>query len=170
MQAATRRRVLLPDSAPSAPVLPRPSFNRLPQPLPALNAMLDPNECGRLVTRTSTEGTHSQLPRCTSSLIPHSLTHTPRAVLSIRTDRSFFIGRSEDCDYTIPHPAVSSKHCRLYALVVDTGEILVCLEDTSTNGTLYNQRRVSRATRILSDGDCIESVLVSKWTWHASGG
>ncbi|GAA5870992.1 hypothetical protein JCM3774_003497 [Rhodotorula dairenensis] len=94
-----------------------------------------PDECARLVTRSSRDGQH---------------------VLSIHLDRSFFIGRSIECDYTIAHPAVSSKHCRLYALRVDTGEVLVCLEDTSTNGTLFNQRRVSRATVILSDGDIIE--------------
>lgn len=78
-------------------------------------------------------------------------------VLSIHLDRSFFIGRAIECDYTIAHPAASSKHCRLYALQVDTGEVLVCLEDTSTNGTLFNQRKISRGTVILSDGDTIES-------------
>lgn len=78
-------------------------------------------------------------------------------VLSVHLDRSFFIGRAIECDYTIAHPAASSKHCRLYALQVDTGEVLVCLEDTSTNGTLFNQRKISRGTVILSDGDTIES-------------
>lgn len=95
------------------------------------------------------------------SLARHDLASvSPATVLSIRSSHSFYIGRSPDCDFTIAHPAVSSKHCRLYALTVDTGEVLVCLEDTSTNGTLYNQRRVSRATTILSDGDTIESAAL----------
>ncbi|GAA5963458.1 hypothetical protein JCM8115_001236 [Rhodotorula mucilaginosa] len=94
-----------------------------------------PSECARLVTRSTRDG---------------------KQVLSIHLDRSFFIGRAIDCDYTIAHPAASSKHCRLYALQVDTSEVLVCLEDTSTNGTLFNQRKISRGTVILSDGDIIE--------------
>ncbi|GAA5991952.1 hypothetical protein JCM10908_002287 [Rhodotorula pacifica] len=98
-------------------------------------ALASPNEYARLVTRSAQGG---------------------QQVLSIHLDRSFYVGRSAECDYVIAHPAASSKHCRLYALQVDTGEKLVCLEDTSTNGTLFNQRRVSRATVILSDGDVIE--------------
>jgi len=40
--------------------------------------------------------------------------------------------------------------------VADTGEVLVCLEDLSANGTLYNDRKVSKATVILCEGDRIE--------------
>lgn len=38
----------------------------------------------------------------------------------------------------------------------DTGEIIVCLEDHSSNGTMWNGRRINNETVILSEGDVVE--------------
>lgn len=41
-------------------------------------------------------------------------------------------------------------------LTADTSEVIVCLEDTSTNGTMVNARRLSHQVVILMDGDVVE--------------
>ncbi|GEM08154.1 cell-cycle checkpoint protein [Rhodotorula toruloides] len=92
-------------------------------------------ECARLVTRSPETGAQA---------------------LVVTRSRPFHIGRSPNNDYIVPHPAVSARHCALYALEADTGEIVVCLEDESTNGTLHNDRKVRRATVVLNDGDKVE--------------
>ncbi|CEQ40584.1 SPOSA6832_02224, partial [Sporobolomyces salmonicolor] len=105
---------------------------------PAYSTGLPPpesHECARLITRSASHG---------------------RRALIIQLDKPFYIGRSENCDYQLPEPFISNSHCRIYALVVDTGEVLVYLEDTSTNGTLHNDRKLSRSTVVLCEGDRIE--------------
>ena len=61
------------------------------------------------------------------------------------------IGRDPDCDICIPITSVSRRHCELFL-----DSFLLCLRDTSTNGTLVGSRRlkgesmiISRPTRIL---------------------
>ncbi|GAA5863037.1 hypothetical protein JCM1840_002449 [Sporobolomyces johnsonii] len=126
-----RKRVLLDAndtaSVPLAKRLKPACFSGLPPP--------ELNECARLVTRNASHG---------------------RRALVIQLDQPFYIGRSENCDYQLAEPSVSNTHCRIYALVVDTGEVLVYLEDVSTNGTLHNDRKVSRSTVVLCEGDRIE--------------
>jgi hypothetical protein len=78
--------------------------------------------------------------------------------LIVTRSRPFHIGRSPNNDYIVPHPAVSARHCAVYALEADTGEVLVCLEDESTNGILHNDRKVRHTTVVLNDGDKVECV------------
>ncbi|KAL7337412.1 kinase-like domain-containing protein [Rhodotorula toruloides] len=81
---------------------------------------------------------------------------TGAQALIVTRSRPFHIGRSPNNDYIVPHPAVSARHCALYALEADTGEVVVCLEDESTNGTLHNDRKVRHTTVVLNDGDKVE--------------
>ncbi|KAK4334586.1 Meiosis-specific serine/threonine-protein kinase MEK1 [Rhodotorula toruloides] len=92
-------------------------------------------ECARLVTRSPETGAQA---------------------LIVTRLRPFHIGRSPNNDYIVPHPAVSARHCALYALEADTGEVVVCLEDESTNGTLHNDRKIRHTTVVLNDGDKVE--------------
>jgi predicted component of type VI protein secretion system len=61
------------------------------------------------------------------------------------------IGRSADCDWTLPDPShqISSRHCEI-AWLGDG----YAVADTSTNGTFLNGERLQAARRI-SDGDRI---------------
>ncbi|GAA5875411.1 hypothetical protein JCM8547_004399 [Rhodosporidiobolus lusitaniae] len=87
----------------------------------------------------------------------HGRSASGSRVLLIELDKPFTIGRSTGCDYVLDEPSVSGKHCRLYSITADTGETLVMLQDTSTNGTMHNGRVVKRGrTVVLSEGDRIE--------------
>ncbi|GAA5886663.1 hypothetical protein JCM16303_001403 [Sporobolomyces ruberrimus] len=94
-----------------------------------------PGECARIVTTDPVHG---------------------KRALIVQLDRVFRIGRSVTNDYQIDDRSVSNSHCRLYSLVSDTGEVLIFLEDVSTNGTLHNERKVSKSTVVLCEGDRIE--------------
>ncbi|GAA5980438.1 hypothetical protein JCM5350_001501 [Sporobolomyces pararoseus] len=88
-------------------------------------------------------------------LVTNDPVHGKRALI-IQQDQTFRVGRSQKSDYQIQDRSVSNFHCRLYSLVSDTGEILICLEDFSLNGTLHNDRRLSKSTVVLCEGDRIE--------------
>ncbi|GAA5844220.1 hypothetical protein JCM5353_007607, partial [Sporobolomyces roseus] len=112
-----------------------------------------------LVKRHKAAYDQSELPRITEKECARLVTLDPlygKRALIIQLDKAFFIGRSANTDYRIQESSVSNKHARIYALVADTGEVLICLEDLSANGTLYNDRKVSKATVILCEGDRIE--------------
>jgi len=51
------------------------------------------------------------------------------------------IGRDANCDIYIPSGHVSRRHCELYLL----GGVL-CLKDTSTNGTIINKRIIRQSS------------------------
>lgn len=51
------------------------------------------------------------------------------------------IGRAADCDICIPSGMVSRHHCALYLV-----NGILCLKDTSSNGTLIADRLVKQAT------------------------
>ncbi|GAA5961265.1 hypothetical protein JCM3765_002890 [Sporobolomyces pararoseus] len=88
-------------------------------------------------------------------LVTNDPVHGKRALI-IQPNQTFRIGRSQNSDYQIQDRSVSNSHCRFYSLVSDTGEILICLEDFSLNGTLHNDRRLSKSTVVLCEGDRIE--------------
>ncbi|KAH9816313.1 SMAD/FHA domain-containing protein [Melampsora americana] len=78
-------------------------------------------------------------------------------IIIIKVDEGpFRVGRHSNADLTINKPTISSWHCKLYAIECDTGERLVCLEDTSTNGIRYNSQLVHKRAVILNDKDTIE--------------
>ncbi|GAA6007611.1 hypothetical protein JCM10207_006404 [Rhodosporidiobolus poonsookiae] len=78
-------------------------------------------------------------------------------VLVIERDKPFHIGRAQACDFRLDGASVSARHCTVYSILTDTDETLVILQDTSTNGTLHNDRVVGRGkTVVLSEGDRIE--------------
>ncbi|KAM0755148.1 kinase-like protein [Meredithblackwellia eburnea MCA 4105] len=80
-----------------------------------------------------------------------------RLQLVIQLEKKFRIGRSSSAnDYAINKPDVSQKHAILYALTSDTNHTITIYEDCSTNGSLYNDRLLHRATAVLFDGDRIE--------------
>ncbi|BGP47556.1 hypothetical protein JCM10450v2_003419 [Rhodotorula kratochvilovae] len=126
-----RRRTLLP--APAAPPA------RPHRPARSNPALLHPPrteaECARILTRTPTTGTQ---------------------VLVVHLDRPLVLGRSSSADYSLQSPNASCIHARISAVVSDTGHTLVSLDDSSSNGTLVNDRRVHRQTVVLSDGDRFE--------------
>ncbi|KAG0143633.1 hypothetical protein CROQUDRAFT_660980 [Cronartium quercuum f. sp. fusiforme G11] len=102
----------------------------------SLKVPLLPGEAGRLV---STE------------------THGSISIIIIKVDDGpFRVGRHIGADLTINKPTISSWHCKLYAIECDTGERLVCIEDTSTNGIRYNGQLVHKKAVILNDSDTIE--------------
>lgn len=63
--------------------------------------------------------------------------------------RRLTLGRHADNDIVLAHPAVSSRH----AALTPDGTLLVLDDLGSSNGTLLNGQRVTRAT--LAAGDCI---------------
>ncbi|GAA6024015.1 hypothetical protein JCM11491_000531, partial [Sporobolomyces phaffii] len=101
----------------------------------------------------------AQLPRVGSAECARLVTHDPsqgKRALILELGRPFSIGRAPVADYAIADRSVSNSHCRLYSLVSDTGQVLVCLRDVSSNGTLHNDRKLSHSTVILRTGDRIE--------------
>ncbi|GAA5848369.1 hypothetical protein JCM3766R1_002324 [Sporobolomyces carnicolor] len=100
-----------------------------------------------------------ELPRALAGECARLVTNDPergKRALIIQLDQEFHIGRSITNDYRVVDTSVSSVHCRVYSLVSDTGQVLVCLEDTSLNGLLHNDRKVSRLTVVLCEDDRIE--------------
>ena len=55
----------------------------------------------------------------------------------------FSIGRSPDNDLQIADQRLSGKHCRLLRKMDDNEQMVVVLEDTSSNGTFINGEMVS---------------------------
>lgn len=71
------------------------------------------------------------------------LRHGDKTVVHPGVGSRLLIGRSEDCDFPIPHPRVSRHHCEI---VYQSGQYL--LRDFSLNGTdLHLEDRVQHATR-----------------------
>ncbi|KAJ1943001.1 serine/threonine protein kinase, partial [Linderina macrospora] len=69
----------------------------------------------------------------------------------------YHIGRHKSCDVRIANPHISNHHCLLYR--VTSNPPRVYLEDTSTNGTFVNGRRVGKTRSVeLRDGDEIQLV------------
>lgn len=62
---------------------------------------------------------------------------------------SAVVGRAAGVDFAIPHPLVSSRHCT----ILGSGASWQ-LQDSSTNGTTVNGRRVTGA-QALADGDVV---------------
>ncbi len=60
------------------------------------------------------------------------------------------VGRSTECDITLPDPTVSRRH----ALIVLRVDRHVLLDDRSMNGTFLNGQRVQESE--LANGDMIE--------------
>ncbi|KAJ2079521.1 serine/threonine protein kinase [Coemansia sp. RSA 988] len=71
----------------------------------------------------------------------------------------YHIGRHKSCDIRIQNVHISNRHCLIYRVGSETSGSGVFLEDTSTNGTFVNGRRVKRSTALeLQDGDEIQLV------------
>lgn len=69
----------------------------------------------------------------------------------------YTIGRHKTCDIRIQNPHVSNRHCLIYRMETTTSRCF--LEDTSTNGTFVNHRRVGGKHSVeLRDGDEIQLV------------
>ncbi|ORX70497.1 Pkinase-domain-containing protein, partial [Linderina pennispora] len=69
----------------------------------------------------------------------------------------YHIGRHKTCDVRIQNPHISNHHCLIYR--VSSSPPRVYLEDTSTNGTFVNGRRVGKSKPVeLRDGDEIQLV------------
>ena len=65
----------------------------------------------------------------------------------LRANLPLTIGRANDCDICIPSGLISRHHCQLY-----TVRGVICLKDTSSNGTLVDSRLVrDESVSILSD-------------------
>lgn len=60
------------------------------------------------------------------------------------------------CCAFLPPFQLSHVLTGLDQLTADGGEVVVCLEDQSTNGTMWNDRRIHRQVVLLLDGDRIE--------------
>ncbi|KAH3686233.1 hypothetical protein WICPIJ_002790 [Wickerhamomyces pijperi] len=75
----------------------------------------------------------------------------------IEKDKQLTIGRSESNSLIIDHTAVSSVHCRVWAIQFDENSIpLVYIKDTSLNGTFVNKEKISKnQTYLLNHGDVI---------------
>lgn len=56
------------------------------------------------------------------------------------------IGRAADCDICIPSGMVSRRHCELFLL-----NGVLCLKDTSSNGTMIDQRVVKQGSVSIQD-------------------
>lgn len=85
------------------------------------------------------------------TLTPRSVSGAPLLLPApLRLDSgSAVIGRAAGVDFAIPHPLVSSRHCT----ILGNGASWQ-LQDSSTNGTTINGRRVAGA-QALTDGDVI---------------
>jgi hypothetical protein len=75
--------------------------------------------------------------------------------LESSTKDYFSIGRSGECDFVIPHPSVSGRHCVIRRTEED-GESIYRIEDSkSTNGILLNGFKIPPNGSVLSDGDVV---------------
>ena len=55
----------------------------------------------------------------------------------------FTFGRTPDNDFSLADPRMSGKHCRIMRKIDDEGQMIVIVEDTSSNGTFINGQLVS---------------------------
>ena len=62
-------------------------------------------------------------------------------------DNEITMGRGSDNTITLPCPHLSSKHCRL----IRQSEDVIFLQDTSTNGTWVNRKRIHKKRELLND-------------------
>ncbi|KAJ2400624.1 serine/threonine protein kinase [Coemansia sp. RSA 2559] len=91
------------------------------------------------------------------------------------TQFGYYIGRHKSCDVRIQNPHISNRHCLIYRVEAEcpsssssgrdgrrsgaANGSRVYLEDTSTNGTYVNGKRVGKSNSIeLHDGDEIQFV------------
>jgi len=56
---------------------------------------------------------------------------------------NFTIGRAPGNLIQIKDIRLSGKHCMIERMIDETGKMIICLEDTSTNGTYHNGSLVS---------------------------
>ncbi|PWN19428.1 kinase-like protein [Microstroma glucosiphilum] len=79
-----------------------------------------------------------------------------KQILALQLDRPFIVGRAKDCDYVVSSKYASGRHLRLLAHTTDSGHMFVSCEDLSSNGLLWNGRKLSQAKLLLGKGDIIE--------------
>lgn len=85
-----------------------------------------------------------------------TLKHEKLGISQKLTKRITTVGRSEDCDFTIPseYPDVSRRHCLIE--INQNGKIISIKDNGSTNGTFLNGRKLSKKEDApLSDDDKI---------------
>lgn len=79
---------------------------------------------------------------------------------AVRVDRGrvFKVGRSNQCDICVSHPATSLEHFFIWSILFDLdSKPITYLKDNSLNGVLINGVRLQKhETTILNDGDKIE--------------
>ncbi|KAL5519218.1 hypothetical protein ACEPAH_901 [Sanghuangporus vaninii] len=93
-------------------------------------------ECARLVTTSNTGR---------------------REVIVLTLDKPVTIGRNpRECTYVIENKVVSSVHCKFYAVLSSTGDVLVSCHDKSTNGVILNGYKLRRHAAMVMHGDEIE--------------
>ena len=74
---------------------------------------------------------------------------TATSSLELNTGAPFVVGRSNDCDLTVPSQRISRRHAEIHG----GGEDTFVLKDLgSQNGTLVNGKRI-RGEHTLVDGD-----------------
>lgn len=83
---------------------------------------------------------------------PHALAGTAFRLAPSGGKSHVTVGRSADCDITVPDRSVSDVHCRIE--VTDQG--VVVIDHRSTNGTSINQRRLEPGVAtVLADEDIL---------------
>ncbi|KAJ2162896.1 serine/threonine protein kinase [Coemansia sp. RSA 552] len=91
-----------------------------------------------------------------------SSSSSPAPVRSRTAKFGYHIGRHKTCDIRIQNIHISNRHCLIYRAEGEEAEEAcgkAYLEDTSTNGTYVNGRRVGREASVeLCDGDEIQLV------------
>lgn len=79
-----------------------------------------------------------------------------KQILALQLDRPFIVGRAKECDYVVSSKYASGRHLRLLAHTTDSGHMFVSCEDLSSNGLVWNGRKLSQAKLLLGRGDIIE--------------
>jgi len=83
---------------------------------------------------------------------PHALAGTAFRLQPTGDKSHVTVGRSADCDITVPDRSVSDVHCRIE--VTERGVVVIDLQ--STNGTSINQQRLEPgAATVLADEDIL---------------
>ncbi|QRV75031.1 Serine/threonine-protein kinase [Ceratobasidium sp. AG-Ba] len=77
-------------------------------------------------------------------------------VIDVTLGHPTTVGRSDQCNYVIKNPMVSSIHFRLYAVKSSEGGIIVSCEDLSSNGLVWNDYKIRRTAIILNHGDVLQ--------------
>ncbi|KAK4499970.1 hypothetical protein PRZ48_008156 [Zasmidium cellare] len=78
----------------------------------------------------------------------------------------YLIGRHPECDWKIPEPTVSNRHCLLFS-ENKNGDAVAVLEDLSGNGTYVNDAFVGRnKRRELQDGDEISVLNIANFIFR----